>query len=150
MKLAYRILFLTVFVVVSSCKESAVDKPDNLIPEDQMKDIFFDLALLNAARTVDPATLRKNHIVSEEYIYHKHAIDSIQFVESNLYYASMPNRYDSMYKEVEERLKRMEEEEKEAQIEREKEKREKEKAKARAKDGEGIEESEEAQRETEE
>ena len=114
-------MLFIVFLMVVSCKNSTVEKPDNLIPEDRMKDILLDIALLNAARTVDAETLRKNNIRSEAYIYRKYDIDSTQFARSNLYYASRPNRYNAMYKEVEERLKQMEEDEREAGAEQEEE-----------------------------
>ena len=40
-----------------------------------------------------------------DYIYTKHGIDSLQFVESDLYYASNPVLYKEIYQNVENRLK---------------------------------------------
>lgn len=104
------ILLCIVLLSIVSCKNKVVEKPDNLIPKDRMTDILLDIALVNAARGVNTDMLEKNEIVPEEYIYQKHTIDSLQFAESNTYYASKPADYAAMYKEVETRLKAMKEE----------------------------------------
>ncbi len=39
-----------------------------------------------------------------EYIYNKYEIDSIQFVSSDLYYASIPLEYEDIYKNLENRI----------------------------------------------
>lgn len=99
-----------VLLSIVSCKDKTIEKPDNLISKKQMTDILLDIALLNAARGATTDMMEKNGIVPEEYIYQKYDIDSLQFAESNTYYASKPANYAAMYKEVQTRLKGMKEE----------------------------------------
>lgn len=87
-----------------SCQQNAIDKPDNLIDEDTMENILYDLALLEAIRTNNPSSLEKKNITASTYVYDKYDIDSLQFVKSNHYYASDVHNYLKMYQRIEERL----------------------------------------------
>lgn len=100
-----KISFLLVFVLLFSCAEELIEKPDNLISEDKMATIFYDLAIVNAAKNTSNDILKKNNIESMNYIFTKHDIDSIQFVKSDVYYASKPAVYREIYQKVETRLK---------------------------------------------
>ena len=44
------ILTLIILVIVQSCKDFNNKKPENLISEDKMVEILFDLEIINAAR----------------------------------------------------------------------------------------------------
>lgn len=99
-----KLLFLLVFLMVVSCAEKVVEKPDNLIPKEKMIDILHDLAILNATKTTIGAKLDESGIDIMEFLYKKYQIDSIQFSESDLYYASLPLEYQAIYTEVETRL----------------------------------------------
>lgn len=83
-----------------------MEKPDNLISKDEMISLLYDLAVLNAAKSTDANILRDNHIETMEYLYNKYSIDSIQFVRSDAYYASMPEEYEAIYKGVESKLQK--------------------------------------------
>lgn len=48
--------------------------------------------------------LIENNIFPETYLYEKYQIDSLQLVESKVYYASRPDVYLKIFKEVEGRL----------------------------------------------
>lgn len=87
-----------------SCAEKLIEQPENLIPQDKMTTILYDLSLLFAAKNTNKAVLIENDIEIMEYLYSKYKIDSIQFVQSDLYYASIPEVYETIYKEVETRL----------------------------------------------
>ena len=91
-------------LILFSCQQSAVEKPDNLIDEDTMEDIIYDLAVVEAIRTNNPSSLEKKNTTASSYIYDKYDIDSLQFVSSNHYYASDVHNYLKMYQRVEERL----------------------------------------------
>jgi len=91
-------------LILLSCQQSAIDKPDNLIEEDTMEDILYDLAILDAIKTNNTASLDKKNITASAYIYDKYDIDSLQFVSSNHYYAADVHNYLKMYQRVEERL----------------------------------------------
>lgn len=97
-------MFLLVFLMVVSCAEKVVEEPDNLIPKEKMVDILHDLAILNATKTTVGAKLDESDIDVMEFLYKKYQIDSTQFSESDLYYASLPLEYQTIYTEVETRL----------------------------------------------
>ncbi|MBU2947854.1 DUF4296 domain-containing protein [Zobellia uliginosa] len=90
----------------ASCNEQLLEKPENLIPKEKMVDILQDLAIVNAAKTTNIQVLRDNDIEPMEYIFNKYNIDSLQLVESDRYYASLPVEYEKIYKEVEANLER--------------------------------------------
>ena len=96
-----RAFILTILVCLTSCSEKLLEKPQNLIARDKMVEVLKDLAKVNAAKTTNAAILRDNNIDPMAYIFVKHGIDSIQFVESDKYYASLPIEYERIYREVE-------------------------------------------------
>ncbi|MCM4150699.1 DUF4296 domain-containing protein [Arenibacter sp. N53] len=87
-----------------SCNEKVVEKPENLIPEDKMATILYDISLLNAGKIINESILNEYEIEPMGYIYTKYGIDSIQFVGSDTYYASIPTVYESIYTKVKEKL----------------------------------------------
>ncbi|CAZ95361.1 Conserved hypothetical protein [Zobellia galactanivorans] len=124
------------FLVLVSCNETLLEKPENLIPQEKMVEILQDLAIVNAAKTTNLEVLRENGIEPMDYIFKKYDIDSLQFVESDRYYASLPVEYEKIYKKVETNLekksKELEEQKKlNDSIRVAKEKLEREKAKAK-------------------
>ncbi|RNL83408.1 DUF4296 domain-containing protein [Sinomicrobium pectinilyticum] len=109
MKPRHIFIFTIMLLSVASCKKRSVEKPENLIPKSQMTEILLDVALVNAARGIGMDVLKENKVIPDTYIYQKHQVDSLQFAESNTYYASKPAEYAAMYKEVEKKLKEMKE-----------------------------------------
>ena len=89
-----------------SCSEKLMEKPDDLIAKKEMADILFDLAVINAVKSTDIAILRDNNIDPTEYVFTKYGIDSVQFVESDRYYASIPSEYKAIYESVESKLEK--------------------------------------------
>jgi len=109
------LLLTVVLLLVSSCAEELIEKPDNLIPEDKMVLIIKEMAIVNAAKATNLSKLRENGVEPTSFIFAKFEIDSAQFVDSDRYYASKPLRYENMYKKVESDL-----EEQRLQLEEEK------------------------------
>lgn len=97
------VIFLGLLI---SCNEKVVEKPVNLIPQDKMATILYDVALLNAGKIINESTLNEYDIQPMAYIYTKYGIDSVQFVKSDTYYASMPTEYEAIYTKVRDRLER--------------------------------------------
>lgn len=96
------LLFLVVaLLMLSSCAEELVEKPDNLIPEDKMVAVIKEMAIVNAAKATNLSKLRENGVEPTSFIFKKYEIDSAQFVDSDRYYASKPLQYENMYKKVE-------------------------------------------------
>ena len=87
-----------------SCGNSTVKKPANLISEDQMVEILFDVILINSAKGVNKQLLQNNIENPLNYIYRTYGIDSLQFTESNTYYTYHTDQYNSIYEKVESKL----------------------------------------------
>lgn len=79
-------------------------RPENLIPKEKMVLILNDLAVVNAAKVTNAQVLRKHNIEPTTYIFTKYGIDSLQFVESDRYYASIPEEHEEIYIAVEAKL----------------------------------------------
>ncbi|APY08125.1 hypothetical protein BWZ20_07350 [Winogradskyella sp. J14-2] len=99
------LLVIVLLILVFSCdKKNKPPKPNNLISKEQMEDILYDLYVINAAKGVNRKLLEDNGVVPESYILNKHLIDSVQFAESNAYYAFDPDLYKEMVEKVKVRL----------------------------------------------
>ncbi|PRX56533.1 DUF4296 domain-containing protein [Flagellimonas meridianipacifica] len=98
------VLAFVLVLAVWSCAEKVVEPPEDLISEEKMVDILHDLALLRAAKTSFNYYLEDNSVETMDFLYKKYQIDSIQFVQSDKYYASIPLRYQMIYEKVEARL----------------------------------------------
>jgi len=97
--------FITVWVVILiSCGEKLMDKPEDLIPKEKMINILKDMAVLNSAKAIKITVFHDNKIKPTNFIFSKYGIDSLQFVTSDRYYASLPNEYEAMYLEIEKQL----------------------------------------------
>ena len=84
--------FLGLFLMMG-CAEEVVKKPENLIPKEKMADILNDLAILNASTSAASNKFEDSGINIMEFLYKKYGIDSVQFSQSDLYYASVPLEY---------------------------------------------------------
>lgn len=104
-----KVIYIFVLVLIASCAEKLMEKPNNLIPKDKMVSILNDLAILNAAKSTNVAILRNHNIDPMQYIFTKYEIDSLQFVESDRYYASIPEEHEKIYIAVEAKLTQEEE-----------------------------------------
>ncbi len=98
------ILIFLVFLTALSCADEVVQKPENLIPREQMTDILYELAILNSAKGTNKALLEEHFDSPTTFLFNQYGIDSLQFVKSDLYYASQPLVYEGIYKEVAARL----------------------------------------------
>ena len=99
-----RILIGLALFIALSCADEVVQKPDNLIPREQMTDLLYDLAILNAAKGTNQVILEEHFDSPTTFLFSQYGIDSLQFVKSDLYYASQPLVYEAIYKDVAARL----------------------------------------------
>lgn len=103
MKKIIALLFISISLI--ACNKEPVKKPENLLPENKMVDILYDLTLLQAINSVTPGKITDNDIDVSTYIYKKHNIDSLTFAANHKYYASKLEIYESIHKKVTERIK---------------------------------------------
>ena len=101
-----KILAISTLFILFSCKEKLVEPPKDLIPEKEMTEILYDLAVLNGMRTTNPTNLKNYGIETMPYIYEKYKIDSLRFVTSDRYFASEPVIYQRMYQTIVNRLEK--------------------------------------------
>lgn len=87
----------------SSCGNSVLDKPNNLIDDDTMIEILTDLSIMDAMKSQNSVNGTLKFEVND-YVFKKYQIDSLQFAQSNKYYASDVPKYKRMYKIVNEKL----------------------------------------------
>ena len=74
--------------------------PVNLISEDKMIEILYDMSLISVSKGINKRIIENNGMKPKKYILNKHNIDSIQFVASNQYYSKDLETYLSIYEEV--------------------------------------------------
>lgn len=101
-------IFLLLLIIFSCTSRTIYKKPDNLISEEKMIEIWTDIYIARGAKFIKTKDLRKN-INYIPLVFKKHQIDSLQFSESNLYYTSTIDDYEKMFLEVEKRLKEQQE-----------------------------------------
>ena len=65
---------------------------------------LYDLNVLNAAKGINKNVLETNGIQPETFLFNKHNIDSLQFAQSNNYYAYDTKTYESIVTKVKERM----------------------------------------------
>ncbi len=99
-----KLLFFCISFVLLSCGEKVIEPPENLISKEKMASILYDMAILNSTKGTSPSLLSKNNIEVMPFIFKKYDIDSIQFTQSDVYYASVPLEYQAIYENVEARL----------------------------------------------
>ncbi len=106
MKIKIVLPFLVIFAILSSCKKEVAKVPNRLIEKDKMVNIMYDMAVLDAMRNQNPSLLDSFKNNSNAYIYKKHKIDSVQFAQSNIYYAADFKAYKKLYEQVKNRLEK--------------------------------------------
>jgi len=91
-----------IFLVLFSCSFTVEKKevPDNLISEEEMINILYDMSLISVSKGINKRILENNGMKPKKYILKKYDIDSLQFVSSNEYYSKDLETYLSIYEEV--------------------------------------------------
>lgn len=100
----YRLGILCLVLIFGCEQDLRPEKPANLISKDKMSEIFYDMFIVNSAKGVNRKILETNGVNPEAFILSKYEIDSLQFAQSNAYYAYDFDTYESILNTVEERL----------------------------------------------
>ena len=82
------------------CNSKTVEKPKNLISEDVMVDILYDLHVFNAIKLNAISNANQDNRSPAAYIYQKYEVDSAQFASSDRYYAADIEEYEKLYQRV--------------------------------------------------
>ena len=97
------VIVLVLFLSVS-CKKELVKQPAKLIAKDKMIDIMYDLSLLEAMKYQHPVSADSVETDPTKFILKKYKVDSLQFSQSNQYYAADYEEYKNMFDEIGKRL----------------------------------------------
>ena len=93
--------YLILFIFIIGCSSNA---PEDLISEEKMESIIFDIMILNASSGYDLKI--DNDMISDELIFRKYDIDSAQFYNSELYYSRNPKIHFNIYSNVKRRIQK--------------------------------------------
>ena len=104
-----KLIVIIVLGLLLGCNNSLDKKPiipNNLISEDKMIDIIYDMTLINVAKGVNKSILENNGIIPQQYLFNKHSIDSTLFAQSNEYYSLDLKTYQIIYDKVKIKLEK--------------------------------------------
>lgn len=101
-----KVIIILIFVL--GCNNSLTQKPIplDLISQEKMVDIIYDMTLINVAKGVNKSILENNGIIPEQYLFNKHSIDSTLFARSNEYYSNDLKTYQMIYDNVKIKLEK--------------------------------------------
>ncbi len=100
MRLNSIIIVLLCIGIVGCNSKNRPAPPDKLIEKDKMAEILYDVFVVSSAKGVNRKVMELNGLVPETYVLEKHNIDSLQFAESNAYYAHDIEDYQSILDKV--------------------------------------------------
>jgi hypothetical protein len=92
-------------VVLWGCqKEIKAEKPEKLIPKEEMTNILYDMFVISSSKGSSIDVLKDNGIQPDAFVLDKYGIDSLQFKASNDYYAYDIDLYLEILGSIQERL----------------------------------------------
>lgn len=119
-----QLLYLLMTLMLVSCYDvQKPEKPDDLISEDKMVDVLVETVIMSSAKGINKRELENKGILPDSFIYKKHKIDSLQFVNSNNYYAYDIENFNQIYTRVKDSLEALRLHYKEVQKKEEKSKK---------------------------
>lgn len=90
-------------MLIMSCSDQ--NSPTDLMSEQQMVDFLLDINIINSSRAYRNNSDLNYYNIKDTFLYKKHNIDSLQFVNSNSYYSSKPKQYLRIYFELQKKMK---------------------------------------------
>ncbi len=100
-----KLVYILMAVLFISCNNNTAPKPERLLDRDEMINILYDIALMEAIKSFEPAALHDNNVDAHTYIYKKYDIDSLTFAQNHLYYASDIEGYARIEKKVKNKIR---------------------------------------------
>ena len=97
-----RKLFI-LLILIMSCSNQ--DSPSNLMSEEQMVNFLLDINIINSSRAYRNNSDLNYYNIKDTFLYKKHNIDSLQFVNSNKYYSSNPKQYLRIYSNLQKKMR---------------------------------------------
>lgn len=98
------VFFVALLSLIGCQKEQTIKEPKKLIDKATMISILYDLELLEASKYQRMSKTGYERVIAKEFIFKKYKIDSAQFAQSNIYYASFTEDYKAIFEQVAKRL----------------------------------------------
>ncbi len=95
-------LFILLILIISCSDQNS---PTDLMSEEQMVDFLLDINIINSSRAYRNNSDLNYYNIKDTFLYKKHNIDSIQFVNSNSYYSSKPKKYLRIYSQLQKKMR---------------------------------------------
>ena len=99
-----KIFFIVIIFFGCNKNSHIMPPPDNLISEEKMVDVIYEMTLISVSKGVNRRILEDNSVFPEKYIFEKYNIDSLQFALSNEFYSNNLEIYLEIYNRVKEKL----------------------------------------------
>lgn len=103
----YLLPFIFLILFMGCHDQRAFDKPDNVIEVETMEQILYDIALMQSMKSNNYTAQEMQKYFTEDYIYIKYNIDSLQLAENEIYYSKFPKIYLDIHKKILSRLTRL-------------------------------------------
>ena len=104
MKQFFGILLLAaMFLGFTSCHNTTIEKPKQLIKKDQFVKMMVDIYLIQGMNTgADPKSTLKKITQTDLYysVLKKYSVADTVFIRSLMYYSSLPKEYEKMHVEI--------------------------------------------------
>lgn len=97
-----RKLFILLILIISCSNQ---DSPSDLMSEEQMVNFLLDINIINSSRAFRNNSDLNYYNIKDTFLYKKHNIDSLQFVNSNKYYSSNPKQYLRIYSNLQKKMR---------------------------------------------
>lgn len=105
---AIKCLSLLVFVLVTSCQNvEEIEEPKNLLSKSEMKDLVYDMVLLDAAAVVNKEKLNELNIEILQFLSQKYGIDSTDLKQNILYYNLRFDENSEIFEQAKDSIKRL-------------------------------------------
>lgn len=98
-----KVILLACLICLGCAPQNSVEPPEQLISPEKMEDVLYDLSLIKALKNTNFQKEESKSILTPDYLFKKHNIDSLQWEENLRYYSKNPKQFLLIYKKVQER-----------------------------------------------
>lgn len=108
MKVKITLCIAGLFFALGCQNTNQVEKPEKLLSTSEMKDLIYDMVLLDAAMSVNENKLEELDIEMLEFLSKKYEIDSVQLKQNILYYNMRFDENVEIYEEAKDSISKLE------------------------------------------
>ena len=98
-----KVILLAFLIWLGCAPQNSVEPPEQLISPEKMEDVLYDLSLIKALKNTNFQKEESKSILTPDYLFKKHNIDSLQWEENLRYYSKNPKQFLLIFKKVQER-----------------------------------------------